>query len=61
MFFERALAELGKRAFNSEQLFVQFIKFEIRQKEYQRVRTLFEYALKNLGSDKTKQIQDLFS
>jgi len=50
--YERSLAELGKRAFQSEYLFAAFIKFEIRQKEYQRVRTLFEYSLANLPTDK---------
>ena len=46
--FERALAELGKRALQSEHLFVAFIRFEIRQKEYARIRSLFEYALQHI-------------
>jgi hypothetical protein len=43
--YEKALAELGKRAFQNESLFIAFIKFEIRQNEFDRVRTLFEFGL----------------
>lgn len=48
LYYERALAELGKRAFTSEHLFIAFTRFEIRQKEFARARKLFEYGIANL-------------
>ena len=57
--YERALAELGKRAF-SEQFFIQFTKFEIRQREYDRAKILFEYALENIPKDQCKQLTEQF-
>ena len=53
--FERALAELGKRSFN-EQFFIQFTKFEIRQREYQRAKILYEYALENISKEHSKNL-----
>ena len=57
LYFERCLAELGKRAFN-EQFFIQFTKFEIRQKEYDRAKILFEYALENIPKEHCRALTD---
>ena len=55
--YERALAELGKRSFN-EQFFIQFTKFEIRQREYDRAKILFEYALENIPVDHCQNLKE---
>lgn len=55
LYLERALAELGKKAF-TEAFFLAFTKFEIRQKEYQRAKILFEYALDTLSKDNSKNL-----
>ena len=55
--YERALAELGKRSFH-EQFFIQFTKFEIRQREYQRAKILFEYALDNISEENSKTLTE---
>lgn len=57
--YERALAELGKRAFN-EQFFIMFTKFEIRQREYDRAKILFEYALENIPKDLCRALTEQF-
>jgi len=59
LYFERALAELGKRAFN-EQFFIHFTKFEIRQREYDRAKILYEYALENIPKENSKTLTDQF-
>lgn len=56
-YYERALVELGKRAF-SESFFISFTKFEIRQHELERAKILFEYALKNLPKEGSKTINE---
>ena len=56
-YYERALVELGKRAF-SESFFIAFTKFEIRQHELERAKILFEYALKNLPKETSKTINE---
>ena len=50
LFYERALAELGPKAFD-EYFFIQFTKFELRHKEYDRAKILFKYALDNIPKD----------
>jgi crooked neck len=45
--YERALAELGKISFQ-ENFFISFTKFEIRLREYDRAKILYEYALENI-------------
>lgn len=50
-FYERALSELGKLAFD-ENFFIQFTKFEIRCKEFERAKILFKYGLDNIPKDK---------
>ena len=45
--YERALAELGKLSF-TEAFFISFTKFEIRLREYERAKILYEYALENV-------------
>jgi len=48
--YERALAELGKLSF-MESFFISFTKFEIRLREYERAKILFEYALENVQGE----------
>jgi len=57
--FERALAELGKRAFN-ESFFIAFTKFEIRQHEYERAKILFEYSLSNISKELSRNLTEQF-
>ena len=59
LYYERALAELGRRAFN-EQFFIHFTKFEIRQREYERAKILFEYALENIEKDQSLALTEQF-
>jgi crooked neck len=56
-YYERALVELGKRAF-AESFFIAFTKFEIRQHELERAKILFDYALANLPADLCKTLAD---
>ena len=45
--YETAFGNLGIESIN-ENFFIQFIRFEMRNKEYDRCRTLFKYGLDNL-------------
>lgn len=56
-YYERALLELGKRAFN-EAFFISFTKFEIRQHELERAKILFEYGIQNLPKDQSRNLQE---
>ena len=47
LMYERALAELGKLSFQ-ESFFISFTKFEIRLREYERAKILFEYGLETI-------------
>lgn len=44
-----------------ESLFSSFAKFEERQKEHERVKVIYQYALKKLPKDKSHKIFDEFS
>jgi crooked neck len=57
--YERALAELGKRSFN-EMFFINFTKFEIRQREYERAKILFEYAIETIPEEHCKQLSEQY-
>jgi len=59
LFYERALAELGHKAFD-ENFFVQFTKFEIRFKEHERAKILYKYALDNIPKDKSQRLYQQF-
>ncbi len=61
IFYERALAELGKRAFNSEHLFISFTRFEVRQKEFARARKLYEYGITNIPTEQAKLLQEEYA
>jgi crooked neck len=44
LYYEKAIAELGVDAFD-ENFFIQFTKFEIKNKEFERAKILFKFAL----------------
>lgn len=46
---------MGHKAFD-ENFFVQFTKFEIRFKEYERAKILYKYALDNIPKDKATRL-----
>lgn len=48
--YESCLADLGKEAL-TEDFFINFIRFEMRMKEFDRCRTLFKFGLENIGSN----------
>ena len=58
--FERALAELGKDAFATDELIIAFCRFEIRQRNFKATKTLFAYALEKLPSDASKRVSNMF-
>lgn len=53
------MSELGKEALDENFLMV-FAKFEIKRKEFDRAKVLFNYALENLPADKQKRIHNLY-
>lgn len=59
MFYERALAELGPRAFD-ETLFLQFTRFEIRLSEHERAKILFKYGLDNIAKERAGRLYQAF-
>ena len=59
LYYERALAELGHKAFD-ENFFIQFTKYELRQKEFERAKILFKYALDNLSKEKSQKLYNQF-
>lgn len=52
------MSELGKEALD-ENFLIKFVKFEIKSKDFDRARILFNYALEKLPSDKQKRIHNL--
>ncbi|CBY41825.1 unnamed protein product, partial [Oikopleura dioica] len=58
--YERAIEFYGDE-FLSEDLFIAFARFEERQREYERCRTIFKYALDNLAKDSQAEIFKYFS
>lgn len=53
--YERALSNLGNEALN-ENFFMHFIRFEIKNKEYERCRILFKYGLEHINKEKTQKL-----
>lgn len=53
------MSELGKEALDENFLTI-FAKFEVKRKEFDRAKVLFNYALENLPSDKQKRIHNLY-
>lgn len=53
------MSELGKQALD-ENFFIKFTKFEIQNKQFDRARILFNYALEKLPTDKQLRIQNLY-
>jgi len=53
--YERALNELLDDAYN-EDLLLSFAEYETSQREYQRVRTIYQYALDHLSKEQAKKI-----
>ena len=53
--YERALAELGQEALD-ENFMIQFVRFEIKQKEFDRAKTLFRYAMEKLPQDNQRRL-----
>lgn len=56
--YETALSDLGEKALN-ENFFINFIKFEIRMKEIDRARVLFNYSIDNISKLNANGIIDL--
>ena len=46
--------------FMDERIFIQFAKFEIRLKEFERARALFKFALDRLPRSKSKALNDAY-
>lgn len=59
LYYERCLAELGHKAFD-ENFFIQFTKFEIRHKEFERAKILYKYALDNIPKEKSQRLYQQF-
>jgi crooked neck len=57
--FESALADLGSKAL-TEDFFISFIKFEMKNREYDRSKVLFQYGLDNLPKDKSLKLQKFY-
>ena len=55
LFYERCLAELGPTAFD-ENFFLQFTKFEIRNKEFERAKILFRYGLDQIPKERSQKL-----
>jgi len=58
-YYQSAIKELGKKALD-EKFFMRFINFEKRNKEIERVRTLYQFALENIAKEKARQLYDLY-
>jgi len=57
--YESALADLGNKAL-VEEFFINFIKFEIKQKEFERARVLFKFGLDHIAKDKSTRLYKFF-
>jgi crooked neck len=57
--YESALADLGNSAMN-EDFFNAFIRFEMRNKEYDRCRVLFKFGLDNIPKDQSQKLYKLY-
>jgi crooked neck len=53
--YESALADLKDEVI-VEDFFISFIKFEMRQKEYDRCRALFKFGLDNIAKEKSQKL-----
>ncbi len=57
--YESGLADLGNKAL-TEEFFINFIKFEIKQKEFERARVLFKFGLDNIPKEKSTRLYKFF-
>jgi crooked neck len=57
--YESALADLGDEAL-IEDFFIAFIKFEIREKEYERCRSLFKFGLDNINKENSQKLYKFY-
>ena len=57
--YESALADLGDEALN-EDFFNSFIKFEIKLKEYDRVRVLFKFGLDHIPKENCQRLYKFY-
>jgi crooked neck len=57
--FESALADLGNSALN-EDFFIAFIRFEMRNKEHDRCRTLFKFGLEHIPKEKNQKLYKFY-
>lgn len=57
--YTMAIETLGDD-FMDERIFIQFAKFEIRLKEFERARALFKFALDRLPRSKSKALNDAY-
>ena len=54
--YERALAELAV----DEPFLIQFTKFEIKHKEYERANVLFKYGFEKLPKESQRKINHMY-
>lgn len=57
--YENALGNLGIDSLD-ENFFIKFIRFEMKNKEYERCRTLFKYGLENIKNGNSKKLHDFY-
>jgi len=57
--FESALGDLGNKAL-TEDFFISFIKFEMRNRENERCKVLFRYGMDNLPKDKSTKLYKFY-
>jgi crooked neck len=57
--YESALADLGDEALN-EDFFISFIKFEVKQKEFERGRVLFKFGLDHIPKEKCQRLYKFY-
>eukprot|EP01022_Parablepharisma_sp_SALTPOND_P033026 TRINITY_DN88064_c2_g1_i1.p1 TRINITY_DN88064_c2_g1~~TRINITY_DN88064_c2_g1_i1.p1 ORF type:complete len:825 (-),score=106.77 TRINITY_DN88064_c2_g1_i1:1366-3840(-) len=58
-YYQLAIKELGERALD-EKFFMQFINFEKRNREVERVRTLYQFALEHIPKEKARHLYDTY-
>ncbi len=58
-YYQLAVKELGERSLD-EKFFMQFINFEKRNRELERVRTLYQFALEHIPKERAKHLYDSY-
>lgn len=58
--YARALEELGEDA-NSEELFINFAKFEENAREWERARVIYKYALDHIPKHRAEQLYQTYT